>query len=101
MKSFMKRIRSLEARMIPKFVILRMADGSTHKIRGGVDLLHLFCEAAHDTGKENPVLKMIIDSVGSDENGRMIEAIKALAAGPIPRGMSYEAWEKARREDHK
>jgi len=112
MNIFKRRIKALEARLLPNFITLRMADGSTHKIRGGIDLLHLFTEVEGDwyrlcCGKlgppvpeeileKYPVFKKIIDSVGSDENGHMLDLFKVLAAGPIPRGQSYEEFVKLR-----
>jgi hypothetical protein len=86
--NFKKRIEALEARLSPSYINLYMPDGSTERIRGGIDLLHLFCDG--QSGQDNPVVKKIIESVESDENGHMIDLFKAMAAGPIPRGQSCD-----------
>jgi hypothetical protein len=92
MNIFKKRIEALEARLLPSYITLTMPDGSIERIPGGIDLLHLFCDV--QSGQEYPVFKKIIDSVGSDEKGHMLELFKVLAAGPIPRGMTCDEWEK-------
>jgi hypothetical protein len=78
-----KRLRELERQMGLTAITLRMPDGST-RVVSSRRLLHMVSEAA-DGGVLPADTAAVIDPISDNSresgHGRMIEAVKALAAG--------------------
>ena len=91
LKDFWKRIKAIEAKVLPNIITLYMPDGSTRRIVGGSALLDLLTTGVSEMEDgpitpailaKYPVIRDILDSDTSDEPGHLIRLFKVLAAGP-------------------
>jgi hypothetical protein len=90
-----RRIAALEQRLGPKFVSLKMRDGSQHRIRSdGQHLLALVCAAMRKHHAESlgelvapsqfdAELKLIAESVSCDEEGGMVGLARVALNSPV------------------
>lgn len=90
------RVRKLEAKIISAPIVLAFADGTTQEIRGPRDfILELLCGFSAGTLSLDQAeqLELIRRSESAIEpgNGRMVQLVRALMAGPNERETDLEA----------